>query len=132
MAGNIRFLKLSRVLAIHHSSTKHYGGDPGIRDIGLLQSAIAMPQSMFAGHYLHATLHEMASAYLFHICANHPFVDGNKRTSAMTAIIFLDLNGIEVTASQSDLVDLVLGVAEGRTQKPEITEFFQANTKPRA
>lgn len=132
MAGNVRFLKLTRVLAIHQSSMQRYGGDPGIRDIGLLQSAIAMPQAMFAGHHLHVTLHEMAAAYLFHICANHPFVDGNKRTSAMTAIIFLDLNGIEVTALQSDLVDLVLGVAQGKTQKPEIAEFLRANSKPAA
>ncbi|MBA2114500.1 hypothetical protein HOV93_16660 [Planctomycetes bacterium FF15] len=70
-----------------------------------------MPQAMFAGHHLHSTIYEMASAYLFHICAHHPFIDGNKRTSAMTAIIFLDLNGVEVTASQPDLVDFVLGVA---------------------
>jgi len=73
---------------------KTYGGSEGLRDAGLLHSAIAVPQASFGGNYLHAGLFEMAAAYLYHIVQNHPFVDGNKRTGAAAAIVFLAMNDI--------------------------------------
>ena len=77
------FLSLAEVLEIHRDQIERYGGDPGIRDLDLLQSALAIPAAGFGGQYLHNDLYEMAAAYLFHITQNHPFVDGNKRTGAV-------------------------------------------------
>ena len=82
------FLDLERVLRTPVSLIEHYGGAAGVREVGLLHSAIAMPQASFGGEFLHKDLFEMAAAYLYHIVQNHPFVDGNKRTVAC-AIIFL-------------------------------------------
>ena len=76
------FLDIHRVLQIHLDMIKTYGGDEGVRDLGLLQSAVAMPQASFDDELLHKDLCEMAAAYLYHITQNHPFVDGNKRTGA--------------------------------------------------
>ena len=119
------FLEIDRVLRIHLSMIEHYGGEEGLRDVGLLQSAIAMPQASFEGGLLHKDLFEMAAAYLYHIVQNHPFVDGNKRTGAAAAIIFLAMNGIELEADEEGLVRLTLNVAEGKAGKQQIAEFFR-------
>ena len=88
------FLGMDHVMRLHHSLLEHYGGDDGTRDVNLLQSAISQPQAMFGGSYLHAFPFEMAAAYLYHIGQNHPFLDGNKRTGAAAAIVFLGMNSI--------------------------------------
>lgn len=119
------FLNLSEVLFIHRDQIKRYGGEPGIRDLGLLQSAIAMPGAGFRDRFLHRDLFEMAAAYLFHITKNHPFVDGNKRTGVVCALVFLELNGIEIDAGDDTLIDMVISVAEGRAGKEAIADFFR-------
>lgn len=119
------FLDLDRVLRTHRSLIEHYGGAEGLRDAGLLHSAIAMPQMSFGGNFLHKDLFEMAAAYLYHIVQNHPFLDGNKRTGAAAAIIFLALNGIELEADEDGLVEVTLAVAEGKAGKQEIADFFR-------
>jgi len=119
------FLDLDRVLRTHHSLIEHYGGAEGLRDAGLLHSAIAMPQMSFGGSFLHKDLFEMAAAYLYHIVQNHPFLDGNKRTGAAVAIIFLAINGIELEADEDGLVEVTLAVAEGKAGKQEIADFFR-------
>jgi len=119
------FLDIDRVLQTHRSLIEHYGGAEGIRDVGLLQSAIAMPQASFSGELLHKDLFEMAAAYLYHIVQNHPFLDGNKRTGAATAIIFLTINDIELEADEEGLVEITLAVAEGKADKQQIAEFFR-------
>jgi death on curing protein len=124
------FLDIERTLRTHRSLLDHYGGAPGVRDIGLLHSAIAMPQASFGGEFLHRDLFEMAAAYLFHIVQNHPFLDGNKRTGAAAAIIFLAMNGIEIEADEDGLVELTLAVAEGQAGKREIAEFFKSKAHP--
>ncbi len=83
------FLTLDEVIEIHRDMIERYGGSFGIRDEGLLESAVAMPQAGFGEQYLHADVFEMAAAYLFHIVRNHPFVDGNKRTGAWPRSPFL-------------------------------------------
>ncbi len=83
-------LSLAEVLEIHRDQIERYGGHAGLRDLGLLQSALAMPAARFGGRYLHGDLLEMAAAYLFHIEQNHPFIDGNKRTGTVAAIVFQD------------------------------------------
>ena len=123
------FLFLDEVLSLHADQISRYGGEGGVRDLALLQSAIAMPQARFGGEWLHPTLHEMAAAYLFHIVRNHPFVDGNKRTGLICAIAFLGLNEAQLLADPDELVDLVLGVAEGGTDKAQVAIFLKANTR---
>lgn len=119
------FLTLEEVLALHADQIARYGGTPGLRDPGLLSSALAMPRASFAGKFLHATLHEMAAAYLFHLTQDHPFVDGNKRIGLGAALAFLGLNDLELTAEDDDLFELVLGVAQGRRSKAEVAVFLQ-------
>lgn len=119
------FLDLDRVLRTHVSLIERYGGEEGVRDVGLLHSAIAVPQASFGGELLHQDLFEMAAAYLYHIVQNHPFVDGNKRTGAAAAIIFLAMNGVDLEADEPGLVDLTVAVARGEVGKSEIAEFFR-------
>jgi death-on-curing protein len=123
------FLTLAEVVEIHRDQIERYGGRPGIRDAGLLESAVAMPQAAMGGQYLHADLFEMAAAYLFHLVKNHPFVDGNKRTGAVVAFVFLEVNGIEVALKEDELVETVLSVAEGRKLKPDVAALLRTRVK---
>lgn len=122
------FLSLDEILEIHRDQISRYGGAPGLREAGLLQSAIAQPRVMFGGQYLHADLFEMAAAYLFHIVKNHSFIDGNKRVGAVAAIVFLELNGLEVNASEDEYEQLVLQIAQGTGDKQAAASFFRAHT----
>ena len=97
------FLTLDEVLEIHQQQIDRYGGAPGIRDQGTLESALAQPLTSFDGHYLHASIPAMAAAYLFHICRNHPFLDGNKRAGANAAITFLLLNDWDPVLDEDEL-----------------------------
>ena len=123
------FLTLDEIIAIHRDQTARYGGAAGVRDLGLLQSALAMPAAGFEGQYLHSDLCKMAAAYLFHIVRNHPFVDGNKRVGAVAAYVFLATNNVRLTADQDAYADLVLSVARGQTPKSAVAEFFRAGTE---
>jgi death-on-curing protein len=125
---NPTFLGLDEVLEIHRDQIERHGGSLGVRDLGLLESALAMPRAGSRGTYFHADVHEMGAAYLFHIVKNHPFVDGNKRAGAMAAYVFLRLNGLELTATNPDLVDLVLGVAENRFDKADVAAFIREHS----
>jgi death-on-curing protein len=124
------FLTLDEVVAIHRDQIQRYGGSLGVRDWGLLQSAIAMPAATFGGQLLHGDLLEMAAAYLFHIVQNHPFIDGNKRVGAVAADVFLTLNNIRLVATEDDFAEIVLSVACGETSKSAAAEFFRPNSKP--
>jgi death on curing protein len=124
------FLTLDEIVAIHRDQIARYGGSDGVREWGLLQSAVAMPAAAFGGQLLHSDLCEMAAAYLFHIVQNHPFIDGNKRAGAVAAYIFLALNDVRLTAENDTYADLVLSVARGETPKSGVAEFFRANTVP--
>ena len=120
-----RFLTLDQVLAIHSDQVRRYGGSGGIRDPGLLQSALAMPRASFGGQYLHPTLHEMAAAYLFHLVQNHPFIDGNKRIGLAATIAFLGLNDTWLESDPGALLEVVMSVARGEIGKPEIAVFLR-------
>ena len=113
------FLDVDDVLELHGLQLARYGGADGVRDRGLLESALAQPQATFDGAFVHDSLFVMAAAYLFHIVQNHPSVNGNKRTGLLAALVFLDLNGISIAHGSSSLYDLTLGVAEGRITKAE-------------
>ena len=121
---------LDEIIDIHRDQIVHYGGSEGIRDFGMLQSAIAMPAAGFGGQFFHADLCEMAAAYLFHIVRNHPFIDGNKRVGAVAAYVFLALNNLRLTADPTAYADLVFSVARGETPKSAVAEFLRQNVSP--
>ena len=116
---------------VHQDQIERYGGESGLRDVGLLQSAAATPAAGFGGRYLHEDLFEMAAAYLFHIVRNHPFVDGNKRVGAVAALVFLLLNEVEVDADEEEFEQAVLAVAEGKWDKPMVAEFLRERARRR-
>jgi death-on-curing protein len=120
----LEFLGLEDVLDIHRLQMARYGGADGLREPGLLESALAQPQATFAGDFVHDGLFAMAAAYLFHIVSNHPFLDGNKRTGLLSALVFLDLNGIAVERESARLYDLTMAVAEGRADKKKVAEIL--------
>jgi death-on-curing protein len=125
------FLTLDEVLGIHADQIRTYGGGSGVRDLELLRSALAMPETTFDGEYLHTTVFEMAGAYLFHIARNHPFVDGNKRTALMCALVFLGLNSERLEVDPDELYQLVDGVAAGTVEKAEVAVFLQRGAASR-
>lgn len=113
----MRFLSLEEVLFIHQDQIANYGGSPEIRDEGLLESAITQPMTTFGGQELHPSVFDKAAAYLFHICSNHPFVDGNKRTALASALVFLELNNITIEDPEDSLYDIVIRIATGNSSK---------------
>jgi death-on-curing protein len=115
--GAIVFLTLAEVIEIHTDQIRRYGGCEGVRDMNLVSSAAAMPYASFSGQYLHSDIYEMAAAYAFHFCQNHPFVDGNKRTALASALVFLELNGISISAQEWGLYDAIISLAEGKINK---------------
>jgi death-on-curing protein len=129
MTAKPEFLTVEEVLEIHRDQITRYGGEPGLRDEGMLESAVAMPVSGSGDDYFHKDLFEMAAAYLYHIVRNHPFIDGNKRTGLVAALIFLHLNGVRVRASQAEIEGLVRQVAEDKADKTAITHFFKMRSK---
>jgi len=114
------FLDVEDVLEIHALQLEVFGGGAGLRDRGLLESAVAQPQMWLGGGFAHAGPFAMAAAYLFHIVSNHPFVDGNKRAGMLAAVVFLDLNGISLDQPTDALYELTVGVAEGRLDKAAV------------
>lgn len=124
----MRFLSVDDVLAIHEDTIAHEGGLAGIRDPGLLESAALMPQQQFGGQYLHHGLAAMAAAYLFHIAKNHAFHDGNKRTAALAALVFLDVNGAKSLPPPEDLEEITLRLAASQCGKEELTEWMRLQT----
>src|SRR5512143_183962 len=118
----IVFLTLAEVIEIHSDQIERYGGSPGIRDLNLLSSAVAMPSASFGRYYLHADIYEMAAAYAFHIAQNHPFIDGNKRAALASALVFLVMNGISITAQTNKLYDAMIAVASGKLRKTEFAD----------
>jgi death-on-curing protein len=126
----LKFLSLAEVLAIHKDQITRYGGAPGIRDMALLKSALGIPQATYGGEFLHADIFEMAAGYLFHIVKNHPFADGNKRVGAVAALVFLDLNGFDLHASEDDFAEMVLAAARGEMSKSQVAVFIRNWSTP--
>jgi death-on-curing protein len=126
------FLTLDEALAIHAHQIARYGGALGVRDQSLLESALAMPAATFGGEYLHPSLPEQAAAYLFHLVKNHPFIDGNKRVGLVCCLAFLRLNRIRVRATDDELVDMVMGVADGARTKADVAVFLRERSRRRS
>ena len=121
----LEFLTLAEVTEIHADQIEHYGGTAGTRDINLLSSAVAMPYASFSGNFLHRDIYEMAAAYAFHICQNHPFIDGNKRTALASALVFLDVNGISISDSEGKLYEATMDIASGKLKKEEFANILR-------
>jgi death-on-curing protein len=121
-------LSVGDVLELHADQIRRYGGGGGVRDLGLLESAVAQAQASFGGQFLHHDLFEMAGAYLFHLVQNHPFLDGNKRTGLAAALVFLDFNNIEIDAPKGSLYALTVGVATGTVDKAQAAAFLREHS----
>jgi death on curing protein len=125
------WIRLDAVLEMHAESLREHGGPEGVRDMGLLESALARPQNLFAYSEETPSLSRLAAAYAKGIVANHAFVDGNKRTAFVTSLTFLLLNGTTVTASKEDRVVTFWKLAEGSFSEDQLAEWFERNTAPR-
>jgi death-on-curing protein len=115
-------LTVDDVMALHQRQLDRFGGGAGLRDRGLLESAVAQPQASFGGSFAHEDLVAMAGAYLFHIVSNHAFIDGNKRAGLLAALTFLHINGLHLRGESEALYALTMAVAEGRNDKAAATE----------
>ncbi len=124
----MRFLTLIEVLELHRRIIEKSDGASGIRDVGLLESAIAQPRMTFGGEDLYPSLLEKAAALGFSIIVNHPFVDGNKRTGHAAVETFLVLNGMEINASVDEQERVVLAIASGELEREAFVEWLQLNT----
>jgi death-on-curing protein len=122
------WIDLDVVLAIHDEQLAEHGGQAGVRDRGLLESALARPRNQFA--YGESSLPRLAASYAFGISRNHPFLDGNKRTSLVVAELFLDLNGLGLTASDEACVTTFLRLAAGESSEDDLARWIEANSRP--
>jgi death-on-curing protein len=119
------------VLAMHEEVLVLHGGPEGVRDLGLLESALAKPRNLFVYSEVSPSLQRLAASYAKGIVANHPFVDGNKRAGFTVSLTFLRLNGLAVTASKEDRVITFWSLAGGSLSEDELAAWFERNTAPR-
>jgi death-on-curing protein len=125
-SSHIYHLTVANVLEVHAEAISRFGGSVGIREIALLESAVAAPQASFGGESVYTDLTEVAAAYLFFICRNHPFVDGNKRAALGACIVFLRLNGIEPQPDSQSWEALTLEVDASRLDRDQTTQRLRA------
>lgn len=125
----MRYLNPEQVLFIHARLIAETGGEHGLRDLGLLQSAVSRPQAVFDGNELYPDIVHKAAALLDSLINNHPFVDGNKRTGITTTAMFLQMNEYSLTASNQDVVSFVLSLASGKQSIQTIAEWLRQHSK---
>ena len=114
-------LTVDIVLEIHAEAIAQFGGSEGLRDRALLESAIAAPQASFGGESPFTDAVDIAGAYLFYLCSNHPFLDGNKRAALGACLVFLQLNGFTPAPDSQDWENLTLAVAAGAMSRDDVT-----------
>ncbi len=122
------WLTREECLALHDMMLSHYGGSAGVRDENMLESALAKPQQLF--HYSEPTMAQLGAAYAAGIVKNHPFLDGNKRTGFMMGAGFLERNGFEVYATETEAVTRTLALAAGEMTEAAYADWLKANSKP--
>jgi death-on-curing protein len=125
----VKFVPKDLVPIIHRSLIQRYGGSFGIRDDGLLASALAQPEVTVGGKSAHRTLFDKASAYGYHLCAKHPFIDGNKRIAFAVMILFLERNGYTFGASEEDAYEIMMALASGKMKKPALAAWLPSVSK---
>ncbi len=121
------WVNMAVVLAIHDAQIAEHGGNPGLRDMGLLESALARPQNRAACGV--TDIAELAAAYAFGIARNHPFVDGNKRVSAVVCRLFLRLNGSDLNADEPTRLRIWLRLADGSLSEEELTGWIRSHLR---
>ena len=121
----IKFVPVEIVLTMHADLIGRYGGLAGVRDFNLLESALAQPQVTLGGKYAHKTLRDKAAAYGFHVCKNHPFIDGNKRIAFTLMDIFLQMNRWEITAPEKDAYMMMMQLADGSLSKAGLSKWLK-------
>lgn len=125
----INFLSVTRVLAIHDQMVKRFGGSFGVRDLGLVESAVARPQAWFGGKYLYKNIFDMAAALLQSLLKNHPFVDGNKRTALTSAGLFLKLNGFKLQNNHEKEVEFAVKVDNQNLTLNQISKWLKEHSE---
>ena len=125
---SVRFIPEEIVLIIHTDLLQRYGGSTGVRDKNLLESAIAQPKITVGSKYANKTIFDKAAAYGFHICMNHPFVDGNKRVAFVLMDIFLQKNGWDLTAGEEEAYSIMMSLASGKLSKSELSSWLKEHT----
>lgn len=121
-ANNCLHLTVDIVLEIHAEAISQFGGSEGLRDRALLESAIAAPQASFGGESPFSDVVEVAASYLYYLCSNHPFIDGNKRVALGSCLVFLQLNGLKPSPDSDEWENLTLAVAASVLSRDEVTE----------
>ena len=124
------FLTLAEAIELHADQIHRYGGQAGLRDLALIESALAQPEASFAGEWLHGEHYAMAAAYAYHLCQNHPFIDGNKRTALAAVLVFLELNGIPILDPRGRLKNAMIRIASGKTSKADFAELLRKLPQP--
>lgn len=127
--ANCTHLTVEIVLEIHAEAIARFGGSDGLREPSLLESAVATPQATFGGASPYRDLIEVAGAYLFYLCGNHPFVDGNKRVALGACLVFLQLNGLEPASDSEQWESLTLDVAAGKLSRNDTTKRLRKLVK---
>ena len=125
----IRFLNKTTILSFHRDQVVRYGGERGIRYENLLESAMAQPQASFDGKYVHDNIFKMAAAYGFHLCQNHPFLDGNKRIALIAMYTFLYVNGYQLIPEKKSLFAIMMDLANGKVEKKELASYLKENSR---
>ncbi|MDO8650003.1 MAG: type II toxin-antitoxin system death-on-curing family toxin [Candidatus Berkelbacteria bacterium] len=123
------YVSIGQVLAIHAILIENFGGSDGVRDIGLVESALARPQAAFGGYDAYPTLFEKAAVLMQGLIKNHGFIDGNKRTGTAVMSIFIKLNGHKLHVTDTELENLAVGVAEDKLNFEELTTWLKKNSK---
>jgi death-on-curing protein len=123
-----RFIPNRIVATIHSDLLQRYGGRPGLRDLNLLDSALAQPKMTVGGKFVHKTLFDKAAAYGFHVCKNHPFVDGNKRVAFVLMDIFLQKNGWEILANEEEAYSMMMTLASGKLSKAQLSGWLKKHS----
>ncbi len=123
-----KFIPVELVLTIHADLLQRYGGQPGRRDRGLLESALAQPRMTAGGKETHKTIFDKAAAYGYHVCNNQPFIDGNKRVAFVLMDVFLQKNGREIVASDEEAYVMMMSLASGKLSKAQLATWLKENT----
>ena len=127
-----RFVPPELVLSIHADLLQRYGGEPGLRDPGLLESTHAQPRMTAGGKEIHKTVFDKAAAYGFHVCKNHPFIDGIKRVAFVLMDVFLQKNGWEIISSEEEAYTMMMSLASGKLSKAQLANWLKEHTSRRS
>ena len=124
----VRFIPQEVVLTIHADLLQRYGGEPGVRDVGLLDSALSQPRMTVGGKHAHTSIFDKSAAYGFHVCKNHPFVDGNNRVSFVLMDIFLQKNGWELVCPEEEAYETMMHLASGELTKSKLSLWLKKHS----